>query len=166
MNLSYIKERVDKQIKSYGGYWRPLSMVLRLIEEIGELSKAINIKYGDKRSKNESEDGNVEKELADVLYTAVALSNANNISLNSKTINTNEKKEEIDPLDMLDKLIEYAWYIYAQLKKNYDKKQLTKYLNKIIKECVIIANTLDIALEKSFIKKIGEDEETKLKFYS
>lgn len=31
MDLKLIQDRVDNQIVSYGGYWRPLSMINRLI---------------------------------------------------------------------------------------------------------------------------------------
>ena len=75
MDIKETQKKVDKRIKDLGGYWQPLSMLARLVEEVGELSRAINIKHGEKRSKNENDGREINKELADVVFTIFAIAN-------------------------------------------------------------------------------------------
>jgi len=75
------QKAVDKAINQYGGYWQPLSMMARLVEEVGELARAMNIKHGDKRSKHESDGREIEEELTDVLFTTLAIANKEDINL-------------------------------------------------------------------------------------
>jgi len=75
MEIRDAQEKVDKRIQELGGYWQPLSMLARITEEVGELARAMNIKYGDKRSKHEGDGRDLEKELADVQFTLLAIAN-------------------------------------------------------------------------------------------
>jgi NTP pyrophosphatase (non-canonical NTP hydrolase) len=81
VKLSEAQTRVDAQVKSYGKYWDIKWMAHRLFEEIGELSRAINIKYGEKPAKSADEGKNLEEELADVFFTTIALTNRFNMKL-------------------------------------------------------------------------------------
>lgn len=81
MEVKDIQEEVDKMIVKYGGYWRPLSMMARISEEVGELARAMNIKHGDKRSKGDGDGREIEKELADVVFTTFAIANAEDVDL-------------------------------------------------------------------------------------
>ena len=92
MEIKKAQENVDEIIKTYGGYWQPLSMLARLVEEVGELSRAINIKHGDKKSKSQEDGKEIEKELSDVMFTILAISNALNIDLD-KELNDKMKKD-------------------------------------------------------------------------
>ena len=85
-----LQNKVDEIIKKYGGYWEPLSMLARLTEEVGELSRAMNIKYGGKKVKFTGDGRDIEKEIADVIFTTFALANALKIDLDK------EIKEKID----------------------------------------------------------------------
>ena len=80
MEIIKAQEIVDETIKQYGGYWEPLSMLARLTEEVGELARAMNIKYGGKKSKFEGDGKEIKDEISDVLYTLLAL--ANNLEVN------------------------------------------------------------------------------------
>ena len=40
------QKEVDDWISEHGGYWPPLSMLARLMEECGELSREINLCTG------------------------------------------------------------------------------------------------------------------------
>ena len=83
MEIITAQDKVDDLIKHYGGYWEPLSMFARLTEEVGELSRVMNIKFGGKRSKFEGDgDSELSEELADVLFTTLALANTTKIDLN------------------------------------------------------------------------------------
>jgi NTP pyrophosphatase (non-canonical NTP hydrolase) len=84
MEIKKAQENVDEIIKTYGGYWQPLSMLARLVEEVGELSRAVNIKHGDKKSKSQGDGREIEKELSDVMFTILAISNALNIDLDKE----------------------------------------------------------------------------------
>ena len=92
MEIREAQQKVDKLIKFYGGYWEPLSMFSRLVEEVGELSRAINIQYGGKKKKFENDGREIKEELADVLFTILALSNTLNIDL-SKELGEKIKKD-------------------------------------------------------------------------
>ena len=81
MEIIKAQEKVDKYIENYGGYWKELSMLARLVEEVGELSRAMNIKFGDKKSKFEGDGGEIEKEVADVFFTIIAISNKLQVDL-------------------------------------------------------------------------------------
>ena len=84
MKIKEAQDKVDKIIETYGGYWQPLAMLARLMEEVGELSRAINIKHGEKKSKGEGDGRDVEKELADVMFTVLAISNTLKIDLSKE----------------------------------------------------------------------------------
>lgn len=84
MEIKQAQEKVDELIQKYGGYWQPLSMFARLVEETGELGRAINIRHGDKKSKFKGDGREVEKEISDVLITLLAIANNENIDLNKE----------------------------------------------------------------------------------
>jgi len=99
MEIKEAQKIVDETIKQYGGYWEPLSMLARLTEEVGELARAMNIKFGGKKSKFEGDGKDIKDEIADVLYTLLAL--ANNLELNldeefiKKVKESHEKCKEV-----------------------------------------------------------------------
>jgi NTP pyrophosphatase (non-canonical NTP hydrolase) len=81
MKISEAQNKVEKLILHYGDYWEPLSMMARISEEVGELARAMNIKYGGKKSKGSGDGREIEEELADVLITTLALANAQKIDM-------------------------------------------------------------------------------------
>ena len=73
---------VDEWIKEYGkGYWSPGSIILRLIEEVGELAREVNHQYGDKPPKPGENKKNIGHEAADVIFTLICLLNSLDIDL-------------------------------------------------------------------------------------
>lgn len=81
MEVREMQKQVDEFIQKCGGYWKPLSMLARLSEETGELSREINIKYGEKKSKGDNREGKLERELMDVIFTAFAMANSEGIDI-------------------------------------------------------------------------------------
>ncbi len=81
MEISEAQKKVEELILHYGDYWEPLSMMARITEEVGELARAMNIKYGGKRSKFEGDGREIEEELADILFTTLAIANSQGINL-------------------------------------------------------------------------------------
>lgn len=99
MEISEAQEKVEKLILHYGDYWEPLSMYARLVEEVGELGRALNIKYGGKESKGDGDGGTIEDEMVDVLFTILAMSNSQKIDIenefNRKVENDFEKMKGV-----------------------------------------------------------------------
>lgn len=81
MEIKEAQKKVDERIQELGGYWQPLSMLARLGEEFGELSRAVNIKHGDKKKKSESDGREIKEEMANLLFTAFALALANRLGV-------------------------------------------------------------------------------------
>jgi NTP pyrophosphatase (non-canonical NTP hydrolase) len=99
MEIKEAQKIVDETIKQYGGYWEPLSMLARLTEEVGELARALNQKFGGKKKKFEGDGKEIKDELADVLYTLLALANNLEIKLDEeferKVKESHEKYKEV-----------------------------------------------------------------------
>lgn len=94
MEIKEAQDKVDKLIKEYGGYWEPLSMMARITEEIGELARAVNIKHGGKKSKDDGDGRDIEKELSDVLFTTLAMANKFEIDLEKEFVDKINKDVE------------------------------------------------------------------------
>jgi NTP pyrophosphatase (non-canonical NTP hydrolase) len=73
---------VDRWIGQYEeGYFAPLSNVARLAEEVGEVAREINHRFGPKTKKPGEADGSIAMELADVLFVVICLANSQQIDL-------------------------------------------------------------------------------------
>jgi len=97
MEIKQIQEVVDNWIKKYtGGYWKPNNMMLRLIEEVGELAREVNHKYGEKPPKPEEKNKDIGDEAADVLFTLICLVNSLDIDLEESFKKVIKKYEERD----------------------------------------------------------------------
>lgn len=82
MNLEAYQKQIDDIHQTYEKpYWDQLSQLARLIEEVGEVSRILNHKYGDKPKKVNEKHEELADELADVIYTALCLANSNHIVL-------------------------------------------------------------------------------------
>ncbi len=82
MSLQTYQKQIDEGLQQYEKpYWDPLSQLARMIEEVGEVSRILNHKYGDKPKKDTEEHEDLADELADVIYTAICLANAEGIEL-------------------------------------------------------------------------------------
>lgn len=66
-----------------GEYWPPLGNLARLIEEVGEVARVINDRYGYKPKKAEEPAQELALELGDVLFTLIALANATGVDLDA-----------------------------------------------------------------------------------
>lgn len=81
MEISEAQKKAKDLILHYGDFWEPLSMMARITEEVGELARAMNIKYGGKKSKGDEDGREIESELADILFTTLAMAEAQGIDL-------------------------------------------------------------------------------------
>lgn len=58
VDLKDVQERVDAYISQFvEGYFQPMTLVVRLTEELGELAREINHHYGEKPKKKMSQTG-------------------------------------------------------------------------------------------------------------
>jgi len=81
-SLNDLQKRIDGVLQDYEKpYWHPLSNVARLTEEVGEVARVINHRYGDKPKKTSETEDDLEDELADVLWTVICLANQEGIDL-------------------------------------------------------------------------------------
>jgi NTP pyrophosphatase (non-canonical NTP hydrolase) len=82
MSLSDQQRRVDAWISQYEeGYFHPLTNLARLAEEVGELAREINHRFGQKTKKPEEPEGDLGMELADILFVLVCIANREGIDL-------------------------------------------------------------------------------------
>jgi NTP pyrophosphatase (non-canonical NTP hydrolase) len=66
-----------------GQYWPPLGNLARLIEEVGEVARVVNDRYGYKPKKADEPPQELTLELGDVLFTLIALANATGVDLDA-----------------------------------------------------------------------------------
>lgn len=82
MDLKEAQARVDVWISRFDeGYWPPLTNLARLIEEVGELAREMNHRFGHKTKKAEEPQQDLALELADVLFVLLVIANEQGIDL-------------------------------------------------------------------------------------
>jgi len=82
LSLRETQQTVDRWIGQYKeGYFSPLTNVVRLMEEVGELAREINHRFGEKTKKQDEVEGSVAMELADILFVVVCIANSQGIDL-------------------------------------------------------------------------------------
>src|SRR3990172_7098025 len=76
------QRQVDEWISQYKyGYFKPLEILARLTEKVGELARELNHRYGPKKKKPTEETKEIGDEMADIIFTVVCLANSLNINL-------------------------------------------------------------------------------------
>jgi len=63
------------------GYWPPLSNLARLTEEVGELAREMNHRFGHKPKKADEPEQDLALELADILFVLLVIANEQGIDL-------------------------------------------------------------------------------------
>lgn len=82
MSLTESQARVDAWISRFEeGYFHPLTNLARLTEEVGELAREINHRFGQKTKKREEPEGDMAMELADILFVVICIANREKIDL-------------------------------------------------------------------------------------
>ena len=81
-SLKVAQRQVDEWISQFEeGYWPPLANLARLMEEVGELARLLNHRFGTKPKKPEEADQDLAEELADVLFVILCMANEQGIDL-------------------------------------------------------------------------------------
>ncbi|MDI3299262.1 MAG: nucleotide pyrophosphohydrolase [Bacillota bacterium] len=95
--LRTLQEETDAWIREQGAsYWEPLALLARLSEEVGELARELNARYGPKRKREEEPPGSVAEELGDILYVVACMANRLEIDLDRAWLETLEKYRRRD----------------------------------------------------------------------
>jgi NTP pyrophosphatase (non-canonical NTP hydrolase) len=82
VRISDAQQAVDAYIGQFAeGYWPPLTNLARLVEEVGELARELNHRYGHKTKKPGEPEQDLALELADILFVLIALANEQQIDL-------------------------------------------------------------------------------------
>jgi NTP pyrophosphatase (non-canonical NTP hydrolase) len=92
VRLKDAQARVDAWISQFEeGYWPPLSNLARLTEEVGELAREMNHRFGHKPKKADEPDQDLAIELADVLFVLLVIANEQGIDLEEALAKVLEK---------------------------------------------------------------------------
>ncbi len=83
---------VDAWIQAVGGgYWSPHANLARIAEEVGELARLINHRYGPKPKKPEEAAQELGEELADIVFAIICMANSEGIDLGASLEGVVEK---------------------------------------------------------------------------
>ena len=97
MSLSEAQRRVHQWISQYEeGYFHPLTNLARLSEEVGELAREINHRFGQKTKKPGEPEGDLAMEMADILFVLICMANRESIDLQEAFDRMMEKVERRD----------------------------------------------------------------------
>ncbi len=84
MTIEEMQAEVHQWIDRFeAGYWPPLSLLARLTEEVGELAREVNHRYGDKPKKSgeKEQEQEIALELADILFVVTCFANSLGINI-------------------------------------------------------------------------------------
>lgn len=77
-----MQQQVEEWVTQYKiGYFQPLEIMMRLMEETGELAREVNHRWGPKKKKSTEEKKELEDEMGDILFTLACLANSQKIDL-------------------------------------------------------------------------------------
>jgi NTP pyrophosphatase (non-canonical NTP hydrolase) len=97
MSLREAQRRVDSWIEQFEeGYFHPLTNLARLAEEVGELAREVNHRFGQKTKKKDEPDGDIGMEMADILFVLVCMANREGIDLDEAFDRMMAKVEQRD----------------------------------------------------------------------
>jgi NTP pyrophosphatase (non-canonical NTP hydrolase) len=82
VSLTDAQQRVHAWISQFEeGYFHPLTNMTRLAEEVGELAREVNHRFGQKTKKKEELEGDLGMEMADILFVLICMANREGIDL-------------------------------------------------------------------------------------
>jgi NTP pyrophosphatase (non-canonical NTP hydrolase) len=97
ISLKDAQRRVDAWIRQFEeGYFHPLTNMARLSEEVGELAREVNHRFGQKTKKPDEPDGDLGMEMADILFVLICMANREGIDLQEAFDRMMEKVETRD----------------------------------------------------------------------
>jgi NTP pyrophosphatase (non-canonical NTP hydrolase) len=93
MTIEQAQQQVDEWIKTVGvRYFKELTNLGILMEEVGELSRLMVRKYGEQSFKESDKGKEIADEMADVLWVLICLANQTGVNLTDALAKNFEKK--------------------------------------------------------------------------
>lgn len=84
ITLEEMQARIHTYISQFReGYFTPMTLVVRLTEELGELAREVNHVYGEKPKKQTEAEGSIALELGDLLFVIGCMANRLGIDLSA-----------------------------------------------------------------------------------
>lgn len=97
MTIEEAQKIVDEWINTIGvRYFKELTNMALLTEEVGELARIIARKYGEQSFKESDKQYNLADEMADVLFVLICLANQTGVNLTDALRKNLEKKTSRD----------------------------------------------------------------------
>lgn len=97
MKISEAQHAVDSYIGQFTeGYWPPLTNLARLIEEVGELARELNHRFGHKTKKPDEPEQDLALELGDIMFVLMVIANEQKIDLDDAFRRVLEKYDARD----------------------------------------------------------------------
>src|SRR5690606_21989920 len=97
MEIREAQRRVDGWIQQFEeGYWPPLTNLARLMEEVGELARELNHRFGHKTKKPGEPEQDLALDLADIMFVIIAIANEQKIDLESAFLRVLDKYDVRD----------------------------------------------------------------------
>jgi len=97
MSFKLAQQRVDDWISQFEeGYFHPLTNMARLAEEVGELAREVNHRFGQKTKKRDEPHGDLAMEMADILFVLICMANREGIDLDAAFQRMMEKVSDRD----------------------------------------------------------------------
>lgn len=62
-------------------YFKPMEIIAQMMEEVGELAREINNRYGPRTKKSPADTADIEQELCDIMFAIICMANSHNIDL-------------------------------------------------------------------------------------
>ena len=95
--MKELQKRIDDYYeKESWPYWSQHEILARITEEVGELAREINHRYGPKKKKADEADRAIEDEVGDILYALACLGNSEGFLLDEALQKSIEKVETRD----------------------------------------------------------------------
>ena len=99
MTIKEAQNKIDSWIKTYGvRYYSELTNMAILTEEVGEVARVMERKYGEQSFKKSDEGKELSDELADVLFVLICIANQTGVDLTKALEKNLEKKTKRDKL--------------------------------------------------------------------
>lgn len=90
--LFELQKEVDIYINQFKeGYFPPMELLARLTEELGELSREVQHKYGTKKKKKTEVEKEIADEIGDFFFVLICMANAEGINLQESLQNVLKK---------------------------------------------------------------------------
>lgn len=95
--MNSMQSRVHAWISQFEeGYFDPLTNLARLSEEVGELAREVNHRFGQKTKKKDEAEGDLAMEMADILFVVICMANREGIDLDAAFDRMMDKVERRD----------------------------------------------------------------------